>query len=228
MDLETMNVIGIQTPVAITACNNKNSKIFVIDPLLLKNNIDLAVNNLWKQYFDYLLKSGEQLIFAHNLGSFDGYYLYKALVNQFDPIIVDALIDEGKSFISISLNINNIKIVWKDSIRIFPMSLNDFCNLFGVKGKLIPYNPKFNDISLFDSPRLWASFKKYSLQDSIALYNALRTAQDIYFNKFKVDITTIFSSPTLSLKIFRSKFLSLSIPVLTRDIDEFVRNGYYG
>lgn len=228
MDLETMNVNGIQTPVAISTCNSTSSKIFVIDPLLLKNNIDLAVNNLWKQYFDYLLKSGEQLIFAHNLGSFDGYYLYKALVNQFDPIIVDALIDEGKSFISISLNINNIKIVWKDSIRIFPMSLNDFCNLFGVKGKLIPYNPKFNDISLFDSPRLWASFKKYSLQDSIALYNALRTAQDIYFNNFKVDITTIFSSPTLSLKIFRSKFLSLSIPVLTRDIDEFVRNGYYG
>jgi hypothetical protein len=30
------------------------------------------------------------------------------------------------------------------------------------------------------------------------------------------------------LKIFRSKFLSLSIPILTKDVDEFVRFGYYG
>ena len=227
MDLETMNVNGIQTPVAISTCNSTSSKVFVIDHLLLKSNLELAVNNLWKQYFDYLLKSGDQLIFAHNLGSFDGYYLYKALVNQFDPTIVDSLIDDSKSFISISLNLGD-KIVWKDSIRIFPMSLDNLCNLFGNEGKLVPYNPKFNDVSLFKNPRLWGLFKKYALQDAVALYKALFNAQLIYFSNFKVDITTIVSSPTLSLKIFRSKFLSLSIPILTRDVDEFVRFGYYG
>jgi hypothetical protein len=231
MDIETMNINGIQLPVAISTCNgvrNNNSKLFIIDHKLLQTSPDLAIKNLWKEYFDYLIKSGNTLIFAHNLGSFDGYFLYKGLLNHFDPIIVEALIDDSKSFISISLNINDVKIIWKDSIRIFPMSLDKLCQMFNVDGKLISYNIRFNDISLFKSGRLWGLFKKYALQDAIGLYNALKTAQAIYFNNFNIDITTIFSSPTLSLKIFRSKFLNLSIPILFKNVDEFVRNGYYG
>jgi hypothetical protein len=231
MDIETMDINGLQTPVAISTCNGfmkSNSKLFIIDSVLIKTNTELAVNNLWKQYFDYILKTGNELIFAHNLGSFDGYFLYKALIKNFDPIIIECLIDESKSFISISLNINNNKIIWKDSIRIFPMSLNNLCKLFGVEGKLIPYNLKFNSIELFQSPKILGLFKKYALQDSVALYNALKIAQSIYYNNYNIIITTIYSSPTLSLKIFRSKFLSLSIPILFKNIDEFVRCGYYG
>jgi hypothetical protein len=39
------------------------------------------------------------------------------------------------------------------------MSLDNLCNLFGVEGKLIPYNQKFYSIELFDSPRLCSTFK---------------------------------------------------------------------
>jgi hypothetical protein len=228
MDIETMNVNGVQEPVAISTCNSKTSTLFIIDSLLLKTSPDLAVKDLWKKYFDYILKTGDQLVFAHNLGNFDGYLLYKGLVNYFDPTIIDTIIDESKSFISITLNLSEGKIVWKDSLRLFPVKLDLFCEMFGVKGKLIPYDLRFNDLSLFTKPKLWHSFKKYALQDSIALYQALVTAQAIYYNDFKVDITTIYSSATLSLKIFRSKFLSLSIPIPTKDVDEFVREGYYG
>jgi len=141
--------------------------------------------------------------------------------------MVESLIDESKSFISIKL-LDGCIIEWKDSIRIFPMSLDKLCTLFGVKGKLVPYNPKFNEIALFNNPRLFSLFKKYALQDAVSLFEALTMAQITYFNQFKVDYTTTVSSPTLSLKIFRSNFLSLSIPVLSRDVDEFVRYGYYG
>jgi len=198
----------------------------------LECSASLAVKDLWKQYFDYIIaanaRSGSNLIFAHNLGSFDGYFLYKALVNHFDPTIVNCLIDESKSFISISLNYNNNIIVWKNSIRIFPMSLDKLCKLFGVEGKLSNYDIRFNDISLFNSAKLWGNFKKYALQDAISLYQALITAQAIYFNNYNIDITSIFSSPTLSLKIFRSKFLNYPIPILFKGVDEFVRGGYYG
>lgn len=230
----TMDINGMQTPVAISTCRGimkKDSKIFIIDHLLLQTNVELAVYNLWKQYFDYILQGaedGNNLIFAHNLGSFDGYFLYKGLLNHFDPIIVESLIDDSKSFISISLNINDIKIVWKDSLRIIPVSLDKLCEIFGVDGKISKYDIRFNDISLFKSGVLWGKFKKYALQDAIALYQALTTCQSIYFNDFNIDITTIYSSPTLSLKIFRSKFLKYSIPILFQKIDEFVREGYYG
>lgn len=227
MDIETMNIKGIQTPVAISSCNENGSKLFLIDSLLLHSNLNLAVNNLWKQYFYYIINQGDKLILAHNLGNFDGYFLYKALVNYFDPRMVECLIDDSKSFISIKLLSDN-KIEWKDSCRLFPMSLDKLCNLFGGIGKLVPYNSKFNDISLFNNPKSFGLFKKYALQDAVALFESITMAQITYFNKFKVDITTVVSSPTLSLKIFRSNFLSLSIPVLSREIDEFVRFGYYG
>ena len=125
-----MNVNGIETPVAISRCNSKTSKVFIIDNILLNSNLELAVTNLWKQYFDYILKKEDLIIFANNLGSFDGYYLYKGLINHFYPIIVDALIDDSKSFISITLLINNVKIVWKDYLRIFPVSLDKLCDIF--------------------------------------------------------------------------------------------------
>ena len=67
MDLETININGNQEPIAITTCNSKTSKLFIIDPVLIKKDIELAIKNLWSEYFDYLIKSGDHLIFAHNL-----------------------------------------------------------------------------------------------------------------------------------------------------------------
>jgi len=55
--------------------------------------------------------------------------------------------------------------------------------MFAVKGKLTAYNPKFNSIELFKSPR--TLYKRSTLQDSIALYKALLMAQSIYFNDLK-------------------------------------------
>jgi len=189
MDLETMNINGNQEPVAISACNGKSSKVFVIDHTLIHSSPDLAVNKLWKEYFDYLLKSGMDVIFAHNLGSFDGYFLYKALINHFYPVLVAALIDESKSFISISLNLGTLKIVFKDSLRIFPVSLDNLCQIFKVKGKLVKYDIRFNDLSLFTNSRLWGTFKSYALQDAVALYKALQVAQGIYFDYYKAYVT---------------------------------------
>jgi hypothetical protein len=66
------------------------------------------------------------------------------------------------------------------------------------------------------------------MQDSEALLNALLKAQELYFEDYKVDITTILSAPSLSLKIFRSKFLDKNIPVLTKNEDNYIRNSYFG
>lgn len=237
MDLETINYNNIQTPIAISSCGvNKGrieSKLFLIDHILLKTSPDLALKGLWNQYFSYLEKLDvsqhydKLVIFAHNLGDFDGYFLYKALMNHYNPESINSIIDESNSFISIKLN-SSITFEWKDSLRIFPMSLNKLCELFGVTGKLQPYNPIFNDISLFDSPRVWGLFKKYALQDAVALYEALFLAQDLYFNKFGVDIESIYSTATLALKIFRTKFLDEDIYILPQHIDLFIRQGYYG
>jgi DNA polymerase type B, organellar and viral len=87
---------------------------------------------------------------------------------------------------------------------------------------------RFNNISLFNNPNLLIIFKQYSLQDAIALYKALAIAQFTYFNLFKIDIESIYSTATLALKIFRSKFLDKPIFILPQYMDTFIRDAYYG
>jgi hypothetical protein len=51
--------------------------------------------------------------------------------------------------------------------------------------------------------QLLCEFNKYAEQDSKGLYEALIKAQSIYYNDYGVDITKVYSTSTLSLRIFR-------------------------
>jgi len=108
------------------------------------------------------------------------------------------------------------------------MSLDKLCAMFGVEGKLTAYNPKFSNLEFFNNPNTLQEFISYSLQDAKSLFEALLHAQIMYFNNFKVDIESVYSTATLSLKIYRSKFQDDPIPILPANIDSFIRNSYYG
>jgi hypothetical protein len=167
---------------------------------------------------------------VHNLGSFDGLFIYKALSKYFSktPDKVSTIIDDKNKFIQITLNCGDNKIVWKDSYRIFPVSLEELCKVFKVSGKTSKYDPRFNTIDLVNNVDLLTLFKEYSLQDSVYLYHALNNAQAIYSRDYSVDITSILSSSSLSLKIFRQIFLEHDIPILKDSVDSFIRKGYFG
>lgn len=63
-------------------------------------------------------------------------FIYKALSNRFKPEKVSCLIDSQNKFIQITLEIKKkIKIVFKDYYRIFPVSLQDLCNILSLRGK---------------------------------------------------------------------------------------------
>jgi len=251
MDIETMEWNGKQIPIAISLAYYKNNVftnpdyldtffVLIDKDLLLEYGETLSVKDLWvrffelfdaKQFNDSFYKSKDKLtIFMHNLGSFDGLFLIKGLLlnNICDYHKVHSLLDQQKEFIQIETEINNIKIVWKDSHRIFPVSLNSLCEVFKVSGKTSKYNLDYNNIDLFNKPDLLEEFKKYSLTDSVALLEALIKAQDIYIKNFSVDIASVLSTSTLSLKIFRTSFLTKDIPCLNNNLDQFIRQSYYG
>jgi len=241
MDLETIYLEQIkgEVPIAITSCGffkgKLDEKIFLIDNHLLMKDHELALKQLWNKYFSYLeivinnenTIKDKLVIFAHNLGDFDGYFLYRGLLNHFNPDHINSIIDEANTFISIQHKLHPI-IEWKDSLRIFPMSLNKLCKMFGEIGKNMEYNPKFRDLNMFNNPRLLNSFKKYALQDARALFDALFSAQLIYWDKFHVDLQSVYSTATLSLKIYRTKFQDKKIFILPPNLDSFSRNGYFG
>ena len=103
MDLETINVgEGIQEVVAISFKNNKHSKLFLIDNELFKINRDEAVKQLWINFFDFL-KEYKGVIYTHNLGSFDGIFIYRNLFKHFDSSFINSLINDENKFITITL-----------------------------------------------------------------------------------------------------------------------------
>lgn len=91
------------------------------------------------------------VIFSHNLGSFDGYFIFKGLLELPEVNInkVNSVIDDLHRFISIDIVWKDTKLIFKDSLRIFLVSLQELCDTFEVEGKLFTYNPEFNNISLF-------------------------------------------------------------------------------
>ena len=57
------------------------------------------------------------------------------------------------------------------------------------------------------------------------LLDALKSAQTIY-EKYKVDIESVYSTATLSLKIYRNNYQEEPIFILLSNIDGIVRNDY--
>ena len=86
---------------------------------------------------------GINYIFVHNLGSFDGYFIFKAISQLYRPSQIKTMIDHHNRFIKISLKLeeHNKEFVWLYSYRIFHVSLQDLCKQFNVEGKLNDYNP---------------------------------------------------------------------------------------
>jgi hypothetical protein len=138
MDIETVEFNGIQYPICLTFAYYLNNQLItiveLIDYNLFLNNQERAIKILWINFMDKLnnLKLKNCVIFSHNLGSFDGYFIYKGLLDLPDIDInnVTSIIDDLHRFINIQLSWKDNKFIFKDSLRVFPVSLKD---LGGVK-----------------------------------------------------------------------------------------------
>ena len=159
--------------------------------------------------------------------------------HSYKPSEVSTIIDTQNKFILITLQLPNVKITFKDSYRIFPVSLPELCQVFGVKGKTNQYKLAYNDLNLLSQVKLESltpgetnpllrEFVEYSKQDAKALYDALVKAQEQFMSTHNVDITSILSITSLALKIFRTNYLETPIPILKTNQDNFIRKSYFG
>jgi len=250
MDIETISLKdfdNIQIPIIISTSLDGNTHLIKIDVeklklfVLEKNiiGINTLIEQMWKNYLSFIESKKIETIFVHNLGGFDGIFLYNGLLKVVDNIKnLNTIIDNKNKFISIyysfypskqrDIDDKLIVISWKDSQRLFPVSLSELCEVMNVPGKTSVYNQAFNDISLFDNKELYKEFLEYSVQDSLALYNALNNAQKLYLEKYFIDICDVLSASSLSLKIFRTHHLDTDIPILKNNVDSFIRKSYFG
>ena len=234
LDIETITFKGLQLPIYISLTFNNTEHFYfkqTISFMINKTNFDTDPNktviDMFKELFKFIELNlhPKTIIFVHNLGAFDGYFIFKYATIIYDVDTVKSIIDPQNKFILISIK----HIVFKDSFRIFSISLNSLCDVFnnGV-GKTSAYNPNFNTIEVLTNQTLKKEFIKYADNDSLVLYNCMLNATILYKDKYDVDLSKTVSMSSLSMVIFRSKFLTIDIPVLTNKLDEFVRDSYYG
>lgn len=71
---------------------------------------------------------------------------------------------------------------------------------------------------------------KYCEIDCIALYEVIEKFYQLIFDKFKVNVSSISTLPSLAFKIFRTRYLSKydQIPVLVGSVYNNISNAYYG
>ena len=174
--------------------------------MINKTNFDTDPNktviDMFKELFKFIELNlhPKTIIFVHNLGAFDGYFIFKYATIIYDVDTVKSIIDPQNKFILISIK----HIVFKDSFRIFSISLNSLCDVFnnGV-GKTSAYNPNFNTIEVLTNQTLKKEFIKYADNDSLVLYNCMLNATILYKDKYDVDLSKTVSMSSLSMLIFR-------------------------
>ena len=240
VDIETMCHKGKQIPVLISHYDPVNgSQLFEINHNYIKNSeYEKGVKVLFSGYFIYLRKCHISLIFAHNLGGFDGYFLFKYiyLASGWEPRDLEVMIDDSNRFIQITqkmvytmVTIATTKITFKDSFRLLGgVSLNTLCKIYGVEQKLCEYNQLWNSFNLFDHSNRdsYIEWKDYAAQDSKCLYEAICKAQEVYKERFNVDVTNSVSASQLAFKLFKKTFSPIKLPNRLRKDDEKETNNF--
>lgn len=192
----------------------------------------------------------KNILYIHNL-NFDGIIILSSLslnnIYKFESFIRDG------SIYSILVFNKNSTVEFKCSYKILPLSLKKISNSFKICNKLtFPYKfsseKNLNYIGDVPNPSFFNSledyfafknlnkgnfnFKEYSIiyckRDveivSLFIKNLNKILSDI-----KINITKSYSAPSLSLKIFESKFNIKKIRLTQNNfIDKYIRSSYFG
>jgi hypothetical protein len=119
---------------------------------------------------------------------------------------------------------------FRDSLLLLPNSLNklgeSFCPELGRKGDLD--HSQMNERNILEKKE---EVRTYMKQDIYLLGGIMIKAQELFWDKYKIDIVTKMTISSLALTIFRSTYYdpkTMPIHVLDKNQDTFVRSGYYG
>jgi len=259
LDIETYLDNQIFIPYSIGWFDGNNSNLYYLTDF--SNHTDMilaAFNDLFiKKYHGYT-------VYIHNLSNFDSNFLIKPLLEKYD---LNITFKDGKilQFIcktkhpSASFNDKSspiIKLTFKDSYLIFPISLRDCCNIFNVKTfkgyfpysfinkKTINYFGNKPDISYYpnipiDSYDLINKYNwstrletlKYLKSDLYALYEFIEKLRDHIFDNYKLNISKFISLPSLAFAIFRLHFFDQAkslLPILKGKVYNNIYKSYYG
>lgn len=198
-------------------------------------------NDNVKSFFLYLSTHinyfGGKTCFAHNGAKFDYFIILKEYLLRNDNIFIlkprMIFIDGGLVSFTIVHIETKKEIVFKDSCRLLPGSLNALCNSFK------PPVPKDGEFNIEEAVKDWKKniheIVKYHEKDCLSLYYILKKFQEIIYNTTSninenpgVDALDCLTTSQLSMRIFLSKFYHIPVykPPLLMDI--LIRKFFFG
>lgn len=183
-------------------------------------------------------KGGAATLFFHNLARFDGIILLRHLALYLEqPYTIKPLVRNSRIYeILIHIQTGNPKKTQKlvlrirDSCLLLPGSLADlaasFCPDAGGKGEIDHENVNIHKLGSHRDEYL-----DYLDQDIVLLGRIVQKAQDIYWQRYKIDIVADMTISALAMSIFRMEFyddVNTRIYIPNKNADTFIREGFYG
>lgn len=151
-------------------------------------------------------KRSDCTIWAHNGGKYDWHFLFDHLSDFVDVNLVEPvrICDLDGALIQIRCHlVNGHKLVFKDSYRLLPASLDRLVQDFNTQHRKLnmPIKHATRD-ELLHSPRI----HEYNRLDCIALYEVLKEYKTIIVNALDVDPLSYSSAASLAKAIYFSKY----------------------
>lgn len=247
-DTETILIDDIHVPYAVgflvvypdvNLSSNANIETYFSEDHIILQDLDTfekRSSKIMKDFINRLVVVVKQnlsirTVYFHNFSRFDGILLLNHLVKnlnkeyRFKPLIRNGRLYEVSIYRG-----NKVLLSLKDSLHLLPGSLDslskNLCPQLGSKGS-IPYDK----VRVSNLIHMKKELLDYMKQDILLLGGVMLKAQEIYWEKYKVDIVSKLTLSSLAMQIFRmsyydSKTFSIHIP--NRNSDTFIRRGYYG
>ena len=179
------------------------------------------------------------ILYAHNLSSFDGYFILKACANH--NIKLDILKRDTEIFF-IKCKIDGISFEFRCSLLLLRQGLDKCAKSFQVDLTKLPMDHDwisadrlfYVGVTPFSGGRiihLRDYVLKYCINDCIILYRILLVFQ-AKIEEFGLSLATnTYSIPGLAFRAFKQKYLAPKEVVnlgMAKSMEAFIRDGYYG
>jgi hypothetical protein len=208
--------------------------------------VGIAYNDIYKSWFgldcltkflDYINDNFEIFngwtFYAHNGGKFDIPLLLKEALIDYEKFTIDTkqIVELNKSFIGFGLRKGDFTIKMKDSLRLLPDKLEKLTKEFNVEHKKLVELVKHDQINLNNYMDYYNEISLYLRNDCLGLLEVLNIFSKSVYDDLKINITSCYTGASLSKKnYFKNYYDHFKTPIytLTKDIDEFIREGYGG
>lgn len=251
LDIETYNHNDVLYVYCISIYDGISFKSFYLSDFSSSEELIL-------ECLTYLIKDeyNNNIIYVHNLSNFDSIFLLNSLVKM-ATITLKPIRRDGR-LINLTFQKDNIKLHFRDSYLLLPLSLQKLCEGFNVETKaifpilfpnknnleyigLLPEYKYFNNsLTLLE----YETFKKkyintvwdlkkesilYCEQDVKSLYLVIQTFYNKIEELFNINIHNYPTLPSLALAIYRTHYLKNNkIPIISGDMFDFFQQGYTG